>query len=376
MFSSRPRIYQISCTLVIWLTLSFVVPGVGGFVSQAKADGATPTGQPELFKETGHILAYNFQQTWHQKGGLAVFGLPLTEVFMENGRPVQYFERAVLEWHADLTLVQIGLLGSEISRNRLTEAPFRPAVQASPKDGYYFVETGHNLSHGFLEFWLNQGGLSVFGFPISEEFREKNLQDGHTYIVQYFERARFEYHPDEPSAAQVLLGQLGRAYLEQHKNAPTWAVSPVDTAAAAWKALRPSRVRIPRLGLDTDVVEGGLNLEGWDVPRYTAVHYWPVAAFPGSRGNIIVAGHAGYKNTIFDQLPQVAVGDEVIITVNAAERRYRVNGLQIVEPWDNWVLRPTDLETLTLITCVPPGLYNQRLIVTALPIKESATATP
>ena len=46
---------------------------------------------------------------------------------------------------------------------------------------------------------------------ISEPFAEVNPADGKTYIVQYFERNRFEYHPEfagTPDA--VLLGLLGR----------------------------------------------------------------------------------------------------------------------------------------------------------------------
>ena len=36
----------------------------------------------------------------------------------------------------------------------------------------YFESTGHNLSHGFRTYWQNQGGLSIFGYPLSEEFTE------------------------------------------------------------------------------------------------------------------------------------------------------------------------------------------------------------
>ncbi|HET8628522.1 MAG TPA: hypothetical protein VFL91_13960, partial [Thermomicrobiales bacterium] len=41
-----------------------------------------------------------------------------------------------------------------------------------------------------------------------EEFPER-LDDGKTYTVQYFERARFEYHPENPPGQTTLLGRLG-----------------------------------------------------------------------------------------------------------------------------------------------------------------------
>ena len=55
----------------------------------------------------------------------------------------------------------------------------------------YFPATGHNLTGGFLRAWWERGQVALFGYPISEELTE----DGRT--VQYFERARLEYHPDQ-----------------------------------------------------------------------------------------------------------------------------------------------------------------------------------
>ncbi|NTW00543.1 MAG: sortase, partial [Oscillochloris sp.] len=51
------------------------------------------------------------------------------------------------------------------------------------------------------------GGLAVFGYPISEPFDE-DVGSG-TRQVQYFERNRFEEHPEEPAAYRVQLGRLG-----------------------------------------------------------------------------------------------------------------------------------------------------------------------
>jgi hypothetical protein len=68
----------------------------------------------------------------------------------------------------------------------------------------YFDETGFTVGGGFLQFWKTQGGLAIFGYPITEEFIVK----GHT--VQYFERARFEHHPNtNPALWDVLLGRIG-----------------------------------------------------------------------------------------------------------------------------------------------------------------------
>ena len=54
----------------------------------------------------------------------------------------------------------------------------------------------------------------MFGYPISEEFRERNPDNGREYTVQYFERARFEWHPGEwPERWDIMLGRIGAQVL-------------------------------------------------------------------------------------------------------------------------------------------------------------------
>ncbi len=68
----------------------------------------------------------------------------------------------------------------------------------------YFEETGHNVRHGFLKYFRANGGAAVFGLPRTEEV----IEDGFT--VQYFERARFEYHPEHAGTRyETQLGLLG-----------------------------------------------------------------------------------------------------------------------------------------------------------------------
>src|SRR5439155_14967396 len=73
----------------------------------------------------------------------------------------------------------------------------------------YFGETGHNLSGLFKQYWDEHGGLAQQGYPITEAFREVSDTDGKVYRVQYFERAVFEYHPENQAPFNVLLSQLG-----------------------------------------------------------------------------------------------------------------------------------------------------------------------
>jgi subtilisin family serine protease len=85
----------------------------------------------------------------------------------------------------------------------------RPTGEAS-----FFPETGHSLRGAFREYWRANGGLPIFGFPISEEFLERG-DDGRDYVVQYFERHRLELHPENPPPYHVQLTRLGDLLLQQ-----------------------------------------------------------------------------------------------------------------------------------------------------------------
>ncbi|HEX2912846.1 MAG TPA: hypothetical protein VH186_18720 [Chloroflexia bacterium] len=184
-------------------------------VTPAAFNTAKPIAGQLYFKETGHNLGGRFRTYWETHGGLALYGYPISEEFNENGLIVQYFERNRFEYHPEYAgtkyEVLLGLLGRSLTAGRENEPAFqRIAPFPSNRDRYYFNETGHSLAFGFKNYWDKNGGLAQFGFPITEEFQERNPTDGKTYTVQYFERARFEYHPEFAGTRyEVLLGHLG-----------------------------------------------------------------------------------------------------------------------------------------------------------------------
>ncbi len=56
--------------------------------------------------------------------------------------------------------------------------------------------------------------MAIHGYPLTAP-RMETLEDGKAYTVQYFERARFELHPENVAPYDVLLGQFGRQILAQ-----------------------------------------------------------------------------------------------------------------------------------------------------------------
>ncbi|MCL5257494.1 MAG: L,D-transpeptidase family protein [Chloroflexi bacterium] len=118
----------------------------------------------------------------------------------------------MFDYHPELAdtpyAVQLRNLGTLLTSDR--QFPSVGQFESTPSV-WYFPETQHSLAYGFLNFWLSNDGLRNFGFPISEEITE----DGFT--VQYFERARFEYHPEFAGTPyEVELGLLGSQYVSIH----------------------------------------------------------------------------------------------------------------------------------------------------------------
>jgi hypothetical protein len=165
----------------------------------------------------------SFLTFWRERGGLDQIGLPLAPAFgersLETGevQTVQYFERARFEylWYKPSPAdVALGLLGRDATAARAAEPPFRPVDD--PGDGSWFPQTGHTLRGRFRDRWQASGQIELYGFPISEEFEERGLDDGEVRLVQYFERARFEHHPEHADTSyEVQLGRLGQEVFDR-----------------------------------------------------------------------------------------------------------------------------------------------------------------
>jgi hypothetical protein len=162
-----------------------------------------PSVRSRHFPETGYTVIGGFLDFWENRGGLDIFGYPISNEFQEGNLTVQYFQRARFEWHPENPpnyRVQLGLLGQQVYRR--IDPPVPDWTTPWYPSQRYFHETGHVVSNAFLEFFDRHGGPDIFGYPISEAMYEETL------IVQYFQRARMEWHP-ENNPHKVQLGLLG-----------------------------------------------------------------------------------------------------------------------------------------------------------------------
>jgi sugar lactone lactonase YvrE len=227
-FSKRyPKYFSKHTALlaIVLLVLNLMFPASRVF-AQAASDS-------QFFPETGKSVSGKFLQYWRSHGGLPIFGFPITDAQMEvdpeTGKTflTQWFERNRFELHPENAgtkyEVLLGLLGKDLRREAVgVDLSFVPAIpddRKTTKDNHFFKETSHNLSGQFMNYWQSNGGLERFGFPISEAEDQVDPETGKVFLTQWFERARFEEHPENKGTQyEVLLGLLGK---QLKSNPPT-----------------------------------------------------------------------------------------------------------------------------------------------------------
>lgn len=215
----------------------------------------TDTVRRRQFPETGQTVQGAFLNYWEQRGGAARFGYPISGEFREGTKTVQYFEYARFEYvpsNPAGSQVLLGLLGTELHGVEPPVNNFAPPWNTSYR---YFSETGHTVSNAFLRYYDNNGGLEIFGYPITEAYSEGGT------TVQWFQRrkltfinnavreealGRTRFNPDNEGrfeAQQIFLllvtdnptiaSKLGKGF-EDAQN-PTIAYQPFEGGQMVWR---------------------------------------------------------------------------------------------------------------------------------------------
>jgi len=126
----------------------------------------------------------------------------------------------------------------------------------------------------------------------------------------------------------------------------------------------PTRLVIPKIGVDTAVEEVTINLGTWQVADFVAGHHQGTA-MPGQNGNMVLVGHRDIRGSVFLRLNELQKGDEFQVFTANSSYRYIITEVRVVEPTEVSVLNPTIDPTATLITCTPIGLATHRLVLKA-----------
>jgi hypothetical protein len=199
-----PGLKQPSFTVLLGLCL--LVAFMFAPPAEAQSDDS------RYFSETGHTVREPFLSFFNQTGGLTRYGYPITDDYVDpqTGLLVQYFQKARLEWrpgNPDPYKIQLGLLGDQLGK-RTPPLPVSKIPSAADPNCHYFPETGHTACYKFLEYWRQNGGLDLYGYPIDEHIIENGR------IVQYFQRAKMEWYPEKPEGQRMQLAHLGQIYYD------------------------------------------------------------------------------------------------------------------------------------------------------------------
>lgn len=120
------------------------------------------------------------------------------------------------------------------------------------------------------------------------------------------------------------------------------------------------RIQIPAINVDAPVVQG----DGWEQLKKGVGQHLP-STNPGKEGNMVLSAHNDVFGEIFRDLDQLKPGDEITIFSNQRAYTYIVAQSQVVEPTHVEVMAPTKEPTVTLISCYPYLVDDQRIVITA-----------
>lgn len=120
------------------------------------------------------------------------------------------------------------------------------------------------------------------------------------------------------------------------------------------------RIQIPAIKVDAPVVQG----DGWEQLK-KGVGQHAGTPDPGQPGNLILSAHNDIFGEIFRDLDRLKTGDTVILFTAQRSYTYVVVATKIVEPTAVEVMAQTSVPTVTLISCYPYMVDNQRIVVVA-----------
>lgn len=226
------------------------------------------------FHETGHNVSGEFLTFYDSNPNASfLYGYPITEQFTSlDGKNVQYFQRARFEYIAE------NAQGSRVILTPLGRNTYLSSGETFNLE-YPFscrsYETGFSVCFEFLEFFDKFGGVNQFGLPISGfEYREDKL-------VQYFEKARFEWQPSNPEGQRVSISSLGYAYFDLLNEEPTLqnSVSSLDNAPRVITSLLVRAFVLKAVTLSNDnqtffVILQDQNSQPVSNANCTAVVHW------------------------------------------------------------------------------------------------------
>ena len=159
--------------------------------------------------------------------------------------------------------------------------------------------------------------------------------------------------PTDPGGARPNYDEVPadlRPLVEQQYFAPIIQATPAPGYATT--------IRIPSINVEAPIVQG----DGWEQLKQGVGQHFGTA-LPGADGNMVLSAHNDIFGEIFRRLDELSPGDEIIVESTTQTYTYNIVFSHVVTPTEVSVMAPTKDPVVTLISCYPYLVNNQRIVV-------------
>ena len=249
--------------------------------------------------------------------------------------------------------------------------------------GVVFISIGVLILGSVVAFLMyvqsSRSSLSELVTQPSDTSRMSTAASGETLSRIY--RNKNTSDPLELYAGQPIPPQFWMDPFWAHKLTPEFAdiefIAFDESSFLLGAPSSPVRLRIPAIGLDSDVVGLGIvdleNQNQYETPKNIVGHI-PESSPPGGLGNVWLFGHLESpirgEGSVFRQLPNVhdllREGRDVFVILDSEQGNflYQVREFRKI-PQEDMFLWDLPGRWVTLVTCWPKFKYDERIIVAA-----------
>jgi LPXTG-site transpeptidase (sortase) family protein len=237
-------------------------------------------------------------------------------------------------------------------------------------------------------------GGSLFGAAAAYEIYSRKAEAGLAHLKRGNYQIAGFIQPAQPAAAPSVATQppsggdasagppAAVATAAETQNAPLPAGAEPAEALASEPAVAlpgiepwmlPAKLTIQAIGLhEAKVIEVGTRIEKgqlvWETADHAVGHHIGTA-IPGQPGNVVLSGHISSpvrgEGSIFHNLPNLADNLKSTVSIQTGDGTwyyYEIVGTDVVTPSDTRVIGPSANPIVTLLTCVPDGVYTHRFV--------------
>ena len=164
--------------------------------------------------------------------------------------------------------------------------------------------------------------------------------------------------------------------LKENFNLPSL---PFSSLLSAGKDISDFYLTIDRIGIKKARIIANVDTSKSSVyltDMLAGIGHLQGSSFPGEGGNVFLFGHSSLPflfnnsdySTIFSNLNKLKTGDKILVELAGRKYYYRVSEVKTFKADTKTSVFESSYEKLTILTCFPPGLLTERLVVTALPL--------